>query len=187
MTQIQNFLNGFLRHTDTSEFEKAFDTKRKLKKKEYLFKPHQNCFFIAFIHKGVFRVFFYNQEGVEVTVWFSFAGMTITDMLAFYKQTQTTFYIQAVEDAEVSIIKKSKLEKLYSEHPEYLNFGKILAEKVATTVMERMLSLQTKTAEERYLELMATPDYLQKIPLKYLASYLGITDTSLSRIRKNLP
>ena len=52
--------------------------------------------------------------------------------------------------------------------------------------MERMLSLQTKSAEERYLELLANPQYMQKIPLKHLASYLGITDSSLSRIRKNL-
>ena len=52
--------------------------------------------------------------------------------------------------------------------------------------MERMLSFQTKSAEERYLELLSNPNYLQRIPLKHLASYLGVTDTSLSRIRKNI-
>ena len=112
--------------------------------------------------------------------------MMITDMLAFYTETRASFYVQAVEKSEIRIILKSQLDKLYQSNPEYQEFGRKYAENAFINVGQRMLSFQTKSAEERYKELLQNPKYMQKIPLKYLASYLGVTDTSLSRIRKNL-
>lgn len=164
----------------------AFDVVQKIKKKDFLLKPSQNCSFLAFVKKGTFRVYFYDNDGIEITVWFSFEGMMVGDLLAFYKESKAHFYVQAVDECEISIISKNKLEKLYLSNREYLQFGKKYAEYVSVNVMERMLSFQTQSAEERYLELLANPNYMQKIPLKYLASYLGITDTSLSRIRKSI-
>ncbi len=186
MTTLSSFFDKYIPYTDATTLIKAFDVKRKLKKKEFLLKPGQKCAYLAFIISGTFKVFFYDKEGTETIVWFSFEGMMVGDLLAFYKESNAKFYVQSIDNSEICIISREKLEKLYSTNPEYLQFGRKYAEYVSTNVMKRMLSLQTKTAEERYLELLANPNYMQKIPLKYLASYLGITDTSLSRIRKKL-
>lgn len=151
-----------------------------------LISPGQSTAFIAFIQSGAFRVYFINNDGQEITVWFSFAGMMVTDMLAYFKNGTARFHVEAIEDSQVLIAQKNRLEKMYSKNPDFQKFGKEYVEMALVKVMERMLSLQTKTAEERYLELLDHPDYLQSIPLKHLATYLGITDTSLSRIRKNI-
>ncbi len=186
MNDLRTFFEKYIPLDDIDQFVNSFDVIQKFKKKDYLLKPGQNCDFLAFIKKGTFRVFFYDSEGTEITVWFSWEGMMVGDLLAFYKESKAEFYVQAIEACEICSIPKSTLEQLYLTNPQYLQFGKKYAEFVSINVMERMLSFQTKTAEERYLELLANPNYMQKIPLKYLASYLGITDTSLSRIRKNI-
>lgn len=186
MQRLETFFEKYIPLTDTSKLVEAFDVVQKIKKKEFLLKPNQNCSFLAFVKKGIFRVFFYDSEGTEVTVWFSWQGMMVSDLLAFYKESRAIFYVQAIDDCEICIISKTKLESLFLSNPEYLQFGRKYAEYVATNVMERMLTLQVKSPKERYLELLSNPNYMQKIPLKYLASYLGITDSSLSRIRKRI-
>ena len=186
MAELNTFFEQYLPDTDSTQLVEAFDVSKMIKRKEHLIRPGQNSSFLAFIIQGTFRVYFYSENGIEITVWFSFAGMMITDMLAFYTETRASFYVQAVEESEIRIILKSQLYKLYQSNPEYQEFGRKYAENAFINVGQRMLSFQTKSAEERYKELLQNPKYMQKIPLKYLASYLGVTDTSLSRIRKNL-
>ncbi|MCI4670498.1 MAG: Crp/Fnr family transcriptional regulator [Bacteroidia bacterium] len=186
MKELKVFLNKFATLAEPDAFVEAFSIIKKIKKKDFLLEPGVNCNYLAFIRKGTFRVFFYDQEGVEVTVWFSWEGMLVGDLLAFYKKSKSIFYVQAIEESELSIISREKLEDLYIVYPDYLQFARKYAEHVSVNVMERLLTLQTKSAEERYLELLETPNFLQKIPLKYLASYIGITDSSLSRIRRNV-
>ena len=128
-------------------------------------------------------MYFINEQGIEITTWFSFSGMMITDMMAYYQQTSTTFYVLALENSEISLARKPDLEALYEKSADLAHFGRLYAEKALLTTMRRMLDFQTKTAEQRYLDLLSKPEFMQKIPLKYLASYLGITDSSLSRIR----
>ena len=186
MSDLKLFLSKYVPHSNVDNFINAFDAVQKLKKKEHLLRPGQNCSFLAFVKRGTFRVYFYDKEGTEVTVWFSWEGMMVGDLLAYYRGSKAIFYVQAIEEAEILLISKNKLELLFSDYPDYIQFGWKYAEYVSMNVMERMLSFQTKSAEERYLELVSNPNYMQKVPLKYLASYLGITDTSLSRIRKNI-
>ncbi len=171
---------------DSTGLIEGFSVIKKIKKREFLLKPNQNCSFLAFVKKGKFRVYFIDNNGTEVTVWFSWEGMMVGDLLAFYKNSKALFYVQAIDDCEVAIIPKDRLEHLYNSNPEYLQFGRRYAEYVAVNVMERILTLQVKSPKERYLELLSNPNYMQQIPLKYLASYLGITDSSLSRIRRRI-
>ncbi|MEX0360244.1 MAG: Crp/Fnr family transcriptional regulator, partial [Allomuricauda sp.] len=159
MEDLKKFFNKYIPLADTDQLVKAFDVIQKIKKKGFLLKPGQNCSFLAFVKKGTFRVFFYDKDGTEITVWFSFDGMMVSDLLAFYKESKAIFYVQAVEDSEICIIPKYKLESFYLKNQEFLQFGRKYAEYVSINVMERMLSLQTKSAEERYLELLANPNY----------------------------
>jgi CRP-like cAMP-binding protein len=158
----------------------------KIKKGKHLLKPGNDCNFLAFIQKGSFRVYYYDIKGKEVITWFSFTEMVITDLLGLFTTGKAQFYVEPLEDSILYKITKSELEKLYEAFPVYLEFGRKFAEEALTMLMQRTMSLHTKTAEERYQELLMIPDFMQKIPLKYLASFLGVTDTSLSRIRKKI-
>ncbi|MEP1035045.1 Crp/Fnr family transcriptional regulator [Ekhidna sp.] len=186
MNSLKSYFEQELPLVDVQPLVDCFTTKKILKKGEKLVVPGNRASFLAFINKGAFRAFFINNKGNEITSWFSFEGMFITDLLAYYKGTQAEQFIEAIEESEISITQKSQLEKLYMTQPVFREFGRKFAEKGMIMVMERMLSLQTKSAEERYRDLLYKPQFLEKIPLKYLATYLGITDTSLSRIRKSI-
>jgi CRP-like cAMP-binding protein len=158
----------------------------KIKKGRHLLKPKQDCNYLAFIQQGSFRVYYYDINDKEIITWFSFTAMVITDLLGLYTTGKAQFYIEALEDSVIYKISKRDLENLYKEYPIYREFGRKFAEEALTMLMQRTMSLHTKSAEERYKELLQIPDFMQKIPLKYIASFLGVTDTSLSRIRKKI-
>lgn len=184
-TELKNFLYYYLPNGDLKPILECFHEKI-IKKGRHLLKPKQNCSYLAFIQKGSFRVYYYDLKGKEIVTWFSFSEMIITDMLGFYTTGRSQFYVEALEDSIIYKITRQDLEMLYSKYPTYQECGRKFAEEALTMLMQRTLSLQTQTAEERYKELLQVPEFMQKIPLKYLASYLGITDTSLSRIRRNI-
>jgi CRP-like cAMP-binding protein len=182
---LSQFIEFYIPGQDVEPIASKFQ-EMKIKKGKHLLLPGKNCNYLAFIEQGAFRVYYYDVRGRQVITWFSFSEMVITDLLGFYTNEKATFYVEAMEDSIIYKITKRDLESLYKDNPKYLEFGKRFAEEALTMLMERTMSLHTKSAEERYKELLMVPHFMQKIPLKYLASYLGITDTSLSRIRKNI-
>lgn len=185
MTELEEFLSFYLPNEDLKPFLDCFH-ELTIKKGRHLLKPKQDCDYLAFIRAGSFRVYYHDTKGKDIITWFSFSNMVITDLLGFYTTGKAQFYVEALEDSSVYKITKNDLERLYSRFPVYREFGRKFVEEALTMLMQRTLSLHTKSAEERYKELLQQPGFMQKIPLKYLASYLGITDTSLSRIRKNI-
>jgi len=186
MDHLKSYFEEQLPLSDVEPLVDCFSVIKMLKKGDKLVTPGQRTLFLAYINRGAFRVFFINDKGQEITSWFSFKGMFVTDLLSYYKGTSASQFIEAIEESELLIAQKSQLEQLYLSQPEFREFGRLFAEKGMVMVMERMMSLQTKSAEERYIELLRQPNLLEKIPLKHLATYLGITDTSLSRIRKSI-
>lgn len=186
MENLENCLKKRLPHLDIRPLAQSFSITKRLKKNEFLVRPGQQSAFVAYLSTGAFRVFYDNEEHQEITTWFSFQNAFVTDLLAYYKETPATFYIQALENSQVLIAPKKDLEELYLREAKLQAFGRQFAENGMVLVMERMMSLQCKTATMRYLELLEQPQFLRKIPLKHLASYLGVTDSSLSRIRRNL-
>ncbi len=186
MKNLEIYLHRMLPGMEVQKLVQAFSTTRLLKKNEFLIQPGQRTTFLSYINKGSFRVYFYNDNADEITTWFSFQNYFVTDLLAYYKGTPATYYVEAIEDSEIFIAQKHDLEALYRVHADSREFGRKFAENGMVMLMERMVTLQTKSATDRYLELLEQPQFMEKIPLKYLASFLGITDTSLSRIRKNL-
>jgi CRP-like cAMP-binding protein len=183
--ELQDFLQFYLPTEDLKPLLNCFH-KFKIKKGRHLLKPEQDCNYLAFIQEGCFRVYYYDLSDKEIITWFSFEEMVITDLLGLYTSGKAQFYVEALEDSIIYKITKQDLENLYKQYPNYLNFGRKFAEEALTMLMHRTMSLHTMSAEERYTELLQQPDFMQKIPLKYLASYLGVTDTSLSRIRKKM-
>jgi len=94
--------------------------------------------------------------------------------------------IQAIDKTVIFAIDSQNLFQLYNNHHDIERLFRLIFEKEYINTVKRIESLQFKSAKERYLELIKTTDFVQKIPLKYIASYLGITQVSLSRIRTNL-
>jgi CRP-like cAMP-binding protein len=158
---------------------------RKIEKNDFLFRQGEICKYFIFIKSGCLRLFYFNDE-TEVSVWFAFANSSAIEISSFISQSPSNYYMQAIEESEVLCLPVNELNTLYITLPNIQIMMKKYWEDVVVTLINRFTSLQRDTAEKRYLNLLSTPPYLQRIPQKYIASYIGITPTSLSRIRKNL-
>ncbi len=140
-----------------------------------------------FLEKGCMRAFAHDTEGNEVTTNFCLPGQIVFEVSSFFNRTRSKENIQALTDCEGWFITYAQLNALFHELPEFREFGRSVLVKGFASLKTRTLSVITETAEGRYAALLKTnPEIFQHAPLKYIASFLGITDTSLSRIRKEL-
>jgi CRP-like cAMP-binding protein len=145
------------------------------------------CDEYLFLEKGHMRAFAHDLEGNEVTTGFCSSGQMTFEVSSFFNRTRSKENIQALSDCEGWYITYQQLNNLFHTLPEFREFGRSVLVEGYAGLKTRMLSMITETAEERYEQLFKTsPDIFQHAPLKTIASYLGITDTSLSRIRKDL-
>jgi len=145
------------------------------------------CDEYLYLEKGYMRSFAHDIEDNEVTTNFSLPGQMILEVSSFFNRTRSKENIQALTDCEGWHISYAQLNELFHALPQFREFGRSVLVKGFADLKNRTLSMITETAEERYAHLLATsPEILQHAPLKNIASYLGITDTSLSRIRKEL-
>jgi len=153
-------------------------------KGEYLLKQGKvsNYFYLA---EGFARAFTFDTNGHEITTYFYAKDQVIFEAASFFLRFQSTENIQAVTDCRVFVTTFEKLNKLFHAVPEFREFGRAMLVKEFVAYKQRTLAMINKSAEERYANLMATNNELfQFAQLKHIASYLGMTDTSLSRIRK---
>jgi CRP-like cAMP-binding protein len=112
-------------------------------------------------------------------------GQVVFEVTSFFNRVPSKENIQALTDCSGWFITYDQLNHFFHALPEFREFGRSILVKGFAALKTRMLSMITETAEERYAYLLQTaPELFQVVPLKYIASYLGITDTSLSRIRK---
>lgn len=139
-----------------------------------------------FLANGFLRSYSLNQEGDEVTTAFYSSPSVVFEVFSFFNRTVSKESIQSLTNSEGLIITFDKLNFLFHSLPAFRDFGRAVLVKGFSVLKQRMLSQITETAEERYTRLMqSNPEVFQHAPLKDIASYLGITDTSLSRIRRN--
>lgn len=157
----------------------------RFEKNEYLLKAGKVCNESHFIEQGIMRSYTYDLENTEVTTAFYSQNMYASDLLSFFKRSATKEYIQAITDCETWYITYEDMQDSFHAMPEFREFGRLNIVNQYSTLKERMLSNLQETAEQRYNDLInSSPEIFQHVPLKYIASYLGIADTSLSRIRK---
>jgi CRP-like cAMP-binding protein len=157
----------------------------RLCKNDLLLVPDKVCNKLFFVNKGCLRLY-YLANGVDTTVWFSFENNSAIELSSFLSGEPSNYFLEAIEDSEILSLDKSELTGLYERHPEMQKVMRTFWEDVILNLLKRFTALQKDSAEKRYLDLMAHPIYLQRIPQKYLASYVGVTPTSLSRIRRNI-
>lgn len=157
-----------------------------LGKNEYLFREGQTSQHIYFICSGLIRNY-YLQNGVEITRHFAQENELLSAYVSFLTQTPTLENVHTLEDCRLLQISYHDLQYIYNAYPVWGNFFRQLLEKVYIETTKRIEGFICKTAEQRYIDLInRRPELLQRIPLQYLATYLGITPVSLSRIRKKI-
>lgn len=139
------------------------------------------------MEKGFMRSYSFDPDGTEVTTAFHNHTYPVFEVASFFNRTPSRENIQALTDSSGWFITYEQLNMLFHSVPEFRDFGRSILVKGFASLKTRMLSMITETAEERYSSLLQhNPDIFQYAPLKHIASYLGITDTSLSRIRKEM-
>jgi CRP-like cAMP-binding protein len=159
--------------------------KKSIKKYNYLYREGDVCHELVFLNKGCLR-FFYMPHEVEISVWFSFPFTIGSEIQSYISGKPCKFSVQAIQNTEYLYLSKSAFEMACQQQPLLHLFYNKLCEECIVDVIDRLISFQSQTADQRYLELMKEPDYLKLIPQKYLASYLGVTPTSLSRLRRKI-
>lgn len=153
-------------------------------KNEYLLKQGKVSGYY-YLAEGFVRAFTYDSGGNEITTFFYPAGRIAFEASSFFLREPSTEYLQAITDCMVYATTFEKLNTLFHSVPEFREFARAMLEKEFVAYKQRTLSMINKSAEERYASLIANSnEVFQYAQLKHIASYLGITDTSLSRIRK---
>lgn len=184
---IKKYLKSFNALTD-DEIENLVQitTKRDLNKADYFIREGETCKEVAFVLSGIFRSYYISDKGEEITYCITFPNNLMTAYSAFITGQGTNENIQAISDVELLIIPKNKIDDLVMKSANWLKFLKIVAEQQYIELEKRIFQLQKNNALQRYSDLIKNhPEYMQNIPLQYLASYLGITQRHMSRIRRN--
>lgn len=156
-----------------------------VKKNNFLLRQGDTCKDLVFVQKGCLRLY-YLKEDIEVSVWFAFEQSSAIEIYSFISERPSNYFLQAIENSEVLCLSKTELNKLYRHQPKMQEMMRNFWEDVILNLIDRFTALQTDSAEKRYLDLLKKPDHLEKIPQKYLASFIGVTPTSLSRIRRQI-
>lgn len=154
-----------------------------LSKGEHLVREGERCRRLYFLESGALRGY-YNLEGKEITHWFAFAQDFVTSFHSFITEQPAVENIQLLEGSILLAISKERLNRLLDAHHEIERLLRIAYEKYYIRLEERYVNAQFKTATERYEDLLKqTPHIVERVPLGYIASYLGISQETLSRIR----
>jgi len=159
---------------------------KKIKKNEYVLPHLAVCEGFYFVSKGLLRIYYYKQEK-EISEWFAFEHTFCFSILSFFNQTPSSLIIQCIEDSEIIIMSKTGLDVLRNVNFEIANFAYQMISRSLIFSQIRVASLQFETAQQRYESLFRDhKNMIQRIPLQYIASYLGVSAETLSRIRAQI-
>lgn len=166
-----------------ARFSAAF-TEESYKKGESLLAVGKVCKKIYLVKEGLLRSFYYSNEGKDITHWFAPEGTALSALDSFFKERPCDYSIDALEHSVVYTITLDKLNYFFDTYHEVERLGRLFVTETIIEVAGKVKDLQFRTGIERYhLLLEKYPTIIQRAPLGKVASYLGITQQSLSRIR----
>src|SRR5690625_474742 len=187
--QFRQFLYTITPITN-SDFEKSisFFRTKDLKKSEVWVDYNTVCREIAFIKKGLLKTSYFDERGLEITSCFCTPNSMASSFKSFLNQSPSQLAIHALEETSVLTIHHGKLHKLFQEIPVWERLFRIIMEKEYEKLWDYTEGMKTELAKERYQKLLdEQPEVIQKAPVQDIATYLGITRETLSRIRKKTP
>lgn len=184
---FQNFNSKVPLEKPEQEFIKTRLSMKSLRRKQYLLQEGDVCRNVAFVEKGVLRAYTVDEDGTEHIMQFAPEGWFISDLYSFLSGEPATYNIDAIEDAEVVLISKSDHEELLQQSPKYGTLQRELVTGAYLAMQRRLNSIFSSTLEERYESFMKLyPHIAQRVPQHMIASYLGLTPETLSRVRRRL-
>lgn len=160
--------------------------KEKVKKNEMLIKEGQVCNKLYFVERGIGRSYYLTKEGREVTQWFFGINSFMSSVDSFFQQSPSFYYLEVLEDSILYSITKKNMDLLLAKYHNMEKFIRLLTIETLVQFVHKLNAIQFQTAKERYGYMLAEfPDISHRVPLGHIASYLGITQETLSRIRKS--
>lgn len=163
---------------------KTFFKTKKLRKGQYLLQQDQVCKDLAFVSKGVLKSYLLDEKGIENINLLGWEGWWISDFQSFVYQEPAIFDIEAVEPCELLLLSRENYEKLMDEIPLMEKYFRLLFERSLASKDRSLISFNAFTAEEKYDQLLQNyPAILERIPQYLLASYVGVTPETFSRIK----
>ncbi|WP_018344253.1 Crp/Fnr family transcriptional regulator [Cytophaga aurantiaca] len=181
---IEKYASDKITDADFELVKKSFIFKR-YKKGQYLLQEGEVCKYSAFILKGSMRQFSVDAKGIEHVIHFGIENWWVGDRESLTMLTPSKYNIDAIEDSEVLLITSEDLQQLGDQLPTIGKMINTMNQRNFIASQKRIHDALSLTAEDRFLELQKNhPDFLQRFPQTMLASYLGITAETYSRIRK---
>jgi len=186
MNELEQYISSYFGVINPQEIEhinKLFKP-IELKKGDYILKTGQTCTQLAFIKTGLIRMYV-DLENKEVTQWISSKGYFVTDLSSFIFESPARWNIQALSDAQLFSISKQDYLNIGNLVPKWHELEKLFLAKCFTILEDRIFAHLSMSAEERYdFFFQNNKELFNQVPLQYLASMLGMTPETFSRIRK---
>lgn len=172
---------------EDQELIKNYLTVKKLRKRQYLLQEGDVCKVVAFVEKGALRLYRVNEDGTEHIVQFALDGWFITDLYSFLTNEPSTYNIDAIEDSELVLISRPASDELRKLSAKYQEFIFQATSEAYIQLERRITSTISLGLEERYKDLIANfPTITQRVPQHMIASYMGLTAETISRVRKRI-
>lgn len=169
------------------DFFKTLFVFKKLRKRQYFLQEGDVCKYQAFVEKGLLRSYTVDEKGSEHILQFASEGWWMADLSSYFTNEPSFLHIDALEDAELLLLTKPSWEKAMKEIPALEHYFRIIIQNHLVATQKRLLQSLAETAEEKYNRFLRTyPECVQRVPQHMIASYVGVTRETLSRIRKQL-
>jgi CRP-like cAMP-binding protein len=160
---------------------------KKLRKRQYFLQEGDVCKYQAFVKQGLLRSYTVGEKGNERILQFASEGWWIADLSSYLTNEPSSLNIDALEDAELLLLTKPSWEEAMKKLPALEHYFRIIIQNHLVSTQKRLLQSLSETAEEKYNRFLATyPDCVQRVPQHMVASYVGVTPETVSRIRKQL-
>lgn len=172
---------------DEIDFYLSLLTFKKLQKKEHYLMAGDICGAVAYVNRGCFSRYIIDEHSKEIILNFALEDYWIGDLESLFSRKPTIYYIQALEESELLLLSLKNFKLAVEDLPKFKEFHDYQVHRNHYYTLKRLSVTKSATPEEKYLQLIKEqPQLFQRIPLHYIASYLGIEPESLSRLRKRM-
>lgn len=169
------------------EYFKNLFVPRKLRKRQYFLQEGDVCRYQGFVEKGLLRAYSVDGRGMEHNLQFALEGWWVADLSSYLTGEPSFLNIEALEETELMILSKTSWEMAMKEIPALEHYFRVILQNHLIATQKRLLHSLTETAEQRYNRFLQTyPACAQRLTQQHIASYVGVTRETISRIRKQM-